>query len=639
MFRSKEPIPSVAIFKSTLLAWLAIAAALALILWVAPVQAQTSRDALRLDEVRKKEGFWKSIANSDPSGKTGCRQIMAYALSLVEAQQSPERLPRLFDLLTRMQDRNPRSKTFGNLRWRWEDAKVDDPNAAEFCMHDALLIWLRHRDWVPLQAQQQLTVLMQYGLEGVLRHRVPTTYTNIALTRSANLIVLGEVLRRSDIAEEGQRRLDEVYSSTAAHGLHECVSPTYYGIDINALTLLAVYSQNERTRHQADALLRLLWTDIALNWFPATERMGGTYARTYDFLGGRGALDWQMWVNGWLRTPTPGKAERVEPYWNEWTPPQELHTLNVQHLPRLVRQSWGEGYGQSRTYMVFRDVGLSTLGAGYGGEDVPLAIDLAGQREAPRGFFRADDQDNPYGVKKHASGAGGQMKATHLTPFWIGAQRTTDALAMAIYNSKAGESNTPEAHLVLPRAVHSITIAGTAIDLSGRTTAVPLQGVPIQLGQPVIFRYDTAAVGVRLMAATTGDNRIAQISLVDDQNQFGCIRLTAALGSGTAQATTAPLPWPVVALWVRVGTDLGNDAAFGAWQRAFESAQPTQIERTTRGITIEVPSVDGPVGFAMVLNEAGQPAAAKIVPEPSRSVLELDGKEVGQPILSAVARP
>jgi hypothetical protein len=47
----------------------------------------------------------------------------------------------------------------------------------------------------------------------------------------------------------------------------------------------------ELSLQPADALLRLLWTDIAVNWFPASERLGGAYSRTYDYLSGQGALD------------------------------------------------------------------------------------------------------------------------------------------------------------------------------------------------------------------------------------------------------------------------------------------------------------------------------------------------------------
>ena len=594
--------------------------------------AELSRDAVRLSEVQRKERFWKDLSQSDPAGKTGCRQIMGYALALAEARVYPERLARLFELLNRMQDRNPQSKTYGNLRWRWADAAVDDNNAVEFCMHDAILLWKRHHDWIPAQSREQLRLLMQFGLEGVLRHRVPTTYTNIALTRAANLILLGEIFKRDDLTKEGHRQLDDFVTWTAAHGIHEFVSPTYYAIDINALTLLATQSQNDHVRLQAGALLKLLWTDIALNWFPASERLGGANSRTYDYLAGRGALDWYLWVNGWFPSATPGKAERVEPYWNEWTPPPDLRALSVQRLPRLVRQSWGKRPEQSRTYMVYRDIGLSTLGASYGAEDVPLAIDLPGPRDAPRAFFRADGEQNPYGAEKHASGAGRQRKATHLTPFWIGAQRTKDALAAAIFDAK---SAAPQCHLVLPRNAQSIMIGGSLVDLAHKEVTTTL---PIQPGQPLVLRYGTAAVGVRVLSATTRDSRAAPIALVDDNNPYGCLRLTADLTSGASPGTEAAhFPLAAVVLGVRVGTGLNTERKFTAWRQEFENARPARLVLTDRQIDAEISGVDGPLSVKAELNDVRQPRVTKIVPEPTRCVLELDGKEIGRPLLDVLA--
>ena len=77
--------------------------------------------------------------------------------------------------------------------------------------------------------------MLRLGVEGCLRHRVPTDYTNIAILNAGNLIVLGERLDRADAAREGYRRLDAICLRTAAFGVHEFCSPTYYGTDLNGL--------------------------------------------------------------------------------------------------------------------------------------------------------------------------------------------------------------------------------------------------------------------------------------------------------------------------------------------------------------------------------------------------------------------
>ena len=159
-------------------------------------------------------------------------------MTLCEARLHPERLERLFALARQLQDRDPASKCWGNLRWYWRDPTVTDANAVEFCMHDALVIHVRHDVWLPPEPRKELADLLRLGIEGCLRHRVPTEYTNIAILNAGNLIVLGERLHRPDAAREGYRRLDALCARTAAFGVHEFCSPTYYGTDLDGLLLI-----------------------------------------------------------------------------------------------------------------------------------------------------------------------------------------------------------------------------------------------------------------------------------------------------------------------------------------------------------------------------------------------------------------
>ena len=106
-----------------------------------------------------------------------------------------------------MQNHDPNSKQWGNLRWYWRDKDVTDANAVEFVMHDAPVIDIRHGDWLSAKGRAELAELLRLGLEGCRRHRVPTDYTNMAILNAGNLIVLGDACR-ADAAEEGYRRLD-----------------------------------------------------------------------------------------------------------------------------------------------------------------------------------------------------------------------------------------------------------------------------------------------------------------------------------------------------------------------------------------------------------------------------------------------
>jgi len=150
------------------------------------------------------ERTWKK-ADTLPDN-LGCRELFSSALALCEAGVHLERLEKLFKVGSMMQDRNKDSKGFGNLRWYWGTEGVTDYNAVEFCMQSASLIWIRHRDKLPEKARTILREILDYAVEGCMRHKVRDTYTNIALMNAANLILLGETLEMTAVADEGYRR-------------------------------------------------------------------------------------------------------------------------------------------------------------------------------------------------------------------------------------------------------------------------------------------------------------------------------------------------------------------------------------------------------------------------------------------------
>ena len=115
------------------------------------------------DAAQRGDVFWQQIATAEPRPSFGCRRFLGYALALCEARVHPERLERLLGLARQMQDQDPHSKNWGNLRWYWRDAGVTDTNAVEFCMQDALLMHIRHGDWLPPAAKRNWPTLSRLG--------------------------------------------------------------------------------------------------------------------------------------------------------------------------------------------------------------------------------------------------------------------------------------------------------------------------------------------------------------------------------------------------------------------------------------------------------------------------------------------
>jgi hypothetical protein len=123
------------------------------------------------------EGFWRSCAK--PSETLTSRGLFAYALVLCEARQHPERLDRLFALAEQMQDRDPKSRSYGNFWWSMRDGKVLDYNAVDFSMRGGALLWLKHRDFIPETARLRLENYWSFPSRAVcatrFRRAIPTS--------------------------------------------------------------------------------------------------------------------------------------------------------------------------------------------------------------------------------------------------------------------------------------------------------------------------------------------------------------------------------------------------------------------------------------------------------------------------------
>src|SRR5580693_1365396 len=100
------------------------------------------------------ESFWR-MCRKQPEALTA-RDLFAYAFTLCEAREHPERLERLFSLTAQMQDRNQKSRSFGNFWWSMSDKKVLDYNSVDFCMRGGSLLWLKDRNFIPAPARAQL---------------------------------------------------------------------------------------------------------------------------------------------------------------------------------------------------------------------------------------------------------------------------------------------------------------------------------------------------------------------------------------------------------------------------------------------------------------------------------------------------
>ena len=589
----------------------------------APPRPPADRQEMIRYAATSAEGIWKKAAN--PPDSLSSRDLFTCALALAEAGKDLDRMATLFEVAAKMQDRDPKSKGYGNFRWSWSNPAVMDYNAVEFCMQGGALLWMRHRDKMPDAARKQLRELLDFAVEGCLRHKVRESYTNIALMNAENLILLGEGLDQPKAADEGYARLDRIYANTLANGICEYDSPTYCGVDLDDLVLMESFMKRDDGRKKVRALLDLFWTDIAMNFFPPSERLAGPHSRDYDYLRGRGILENHLWAAGWITGEVRGSIGAIWPALGRWQPPAALYKESATKFPRLIRQVWGSQPLQFRTHYMAADVTLGSAAANYHNMDLPLTVDLPGPPDYPRCCFMPDARHDPYGKVRIAEGKGPHSKTLHLRPFWTAAQRSADALGLALYQdedmTKAGK--TLESHFVMPREVDAFWIGGQRVTLkAGAPTTLPLKA-----GQPLVLRKGSAAVGIRVVWAKAVGGKEATAALVDDGNPYGVVRLTVT------HYEAAQPPVTVVgagaAMWVRIGSGLATDAAMDAWRKQFAAARAEAAMDGSR-LVLKAAGLDGPL---LIETTAPKGENTQVVPPPARCVLEVDGKDLGRAIL------
>ena len=572
------------------------------------------------------EKLWRSCAKP-PEGLSS-RDLFAYALNLCVSGQHPERLDRLFELAAEMQDRDPKSRNYGNFRWYRRDAKVLDGNAVDFCMRGGSLMWMKYREFIPENARTRLRQMLDLAIIGCLKHKVRESYSNIAIMNAGDLILLGETFGNAEATREGYDRLDHVYQYARQAAFHEFDSPTYSSVDLDGLGMIEAYCHQERGRTQARALLELLWTDIAANWFEPSRRLAGAQSRSYDYLHGLGGLDVQLTLHGWLNEPLSKDRDVIYAAQSQWQPPAKLQPL-AQKFPRLVRQTWGIEPNQFRTHYLLPDITLSCTASSYGGwTDMPLTVDLPGDRlNSVRCYFIADGREDPFGKKRIPQGA--HQKALHLNPFWAAAQRGTDALGLVVYRNKDISVNdaafTLQSTFVLPLSADLIRIGDRPIQF---TKSKPAREV-VKPGDVISVRQGTAALALRIPWTRGVGGAPATIVLNYDGNNYGAVCLTVEHGGKPTAGIKNDQPIASAAFWVRVGSGLSDEASFNTWLAKFTGAHATAVGQADQ-VKIQVEGLTGPLALDVPMT--GTPAAT-LNPASAPVVLEVNGVDVGPRIL------
>ncbi|MDD2599273.1 MAG: hypothetical protein PHO37_08625 [Kiritimatiellae bacterium] len=595
----------------------------------APLPA--TRDEILPDLVSSADSTYRAVNTSDKT--YGVRALFTSMLAYAEANTNLNRIVELFNAAEAMQERRAEHSKYGNFYWYSTETEVHDANAVDFCMQHAMLLWRFHREKLDPEIRKRFLEMITLGVHALKAHLPRSTYTNIALLNASDLILLGEVLHDQVAVDEGTRRLNNFIKTVWEQGVSEYVSSTYYGIDLEAVSLLHELSQSESTRQSAGIILELFWHDIALNWSSQAEILAGTGSRTYDYLYNRGELDQMLTAAGWLKRPQGAdrkifKYRIFTPLYSGWSPPASLYQLSTTRFPRSVQQIYGDENDSARTHYLYQDITLSTSGSSRGERmNIPLSVDLPQTRSQlkPRLYFIADGRNDPYGKKRIT--AGNHSKALHLDPWWAAAQHKADALGVVLYPEKtlAEVTDGLQSHLVFRKTLDALYVDHRKLDIS----RLPSSPCVIALGQPIFLREGNTAIGMRIPWAQ-GQGRVpVLISIVDDGNPYGALRLTISHPvqslekSGGVESAGA-------AFQLRIGSEISTDQQFADFREQF-AASPAQAVQKEGQLSLKCDDVEQKLSISAINLLA--PVSAFVRPLPTAAVLALDGDDIGRAIL------
>lgn len=569
------------------------------------------------------EHMW-SVAG-DPARTVGIRGLFRFALEANGLGWHPERVEVALARARAMQDLDPASKTFGNFKWSSGHSGVLDLNAVEFSAQLMGFIRLRQAERLTPTARASLDAMMTDAIAGLRSHAVKIDYTNIFVMKAWGLIALGEALGRADVASDGYRRFDDWMEWTKRHGIGEYGAVVYYGIDLDSLALIARFAGRAETRAQAERAIRYVWTDLAANWWAPGDRMGGTNARTYDYLFGKGYTEAHTWTAGWLRVRPElegaGWLGGVQPNLSTfrdavmWRPEPEWTEAIRAEVPRTVVQQWGERAEQRAVNWIGRRVSLASSGAARSRDERTWVANLGDSPAVPQLTMFMEGRGDPYGLKKLVGG-----KALHFVPFIATVQRGPEVLQMLSDDPLKTDARNRPGDLKY-FATH-FTVPAAAEMWVGEARVQP--GAEVPAGSAVFVRSGDAVIGLRVLLATTTNGEAATMRFLADEPGDVARRLTVMHADGEPRGRAT------LTVYLRAAEGL-DDAAFAAWRRMFAS---TRAEANLVGdvATAKVAGAQGPLHIEADVAKGernvvggGEPAA----------LLSVNGRDVGRETLGA----
>lgn len=522
-----------------------------------------------------------------------------------------------------------------NFKWNYADSGVTDTNAVEFITEYLVQIPYRFpkllAQYGPVSQsgtiENLLATVLSEGQIGELNHNIAVSYTNIWLSRVCNLILTGQgpadgsgnslLTANSIVLNTGRTDLMSWISTVRNYGVHEFLSPTYTGVDLEVLGYIYLFSTDPGISAMAQQGAKLLWIDLYANWYTQDQRIGGTHSRTYEFLTDEDReTDRFLYAVSHLTNPPSPQwpllltNRTTSSYWRGQDfvayvlPP----TNDVPYLygaqiaankSRTILRSfidpatdyntnflYGENYmanptGTGGLYYPF------SVGSTESFYDSPqfegLTIMLPGSGNTVNVNFNMQGLENYY--------LQGSAPAT-LSPFIASVQNAAETLFVASSNGQVdATSGATEvaSTIVLPNTAQVwIGTATTPLSLSAGQSVSLNAGSTIFIAVTNPGQVDTLVTGIRFLVSTDMSGNSIGLSLVNDGSAYNALRITCE-----HTATTPSSGYAVVGFWTRTAYCSDTSTNFNAFRSAFTSATVSALYSAATGqVSLAVPGLN-----------------------------------------------
>jgi hypothetical protein len=535
-----------------------------------------------------------------------------------------------------------------NFKTNYEDTGITDPNQVAFVTEQLIQIPYRFPELVaqygPIGTsgtiENLLAALLTDGQAGELNQAVDVSYTNVFLTKVCNLILIGQgpedgngnalVPADATTLNTGRTNFMTWVSTVRTYGIHEFLSPTYTGIDVEMLANLELFAQDPGILTMAQQALTEAWIDLYANWYSQDQRLGGTHSRTYEFLIDENrTTDRYIYAasnpaavssSGWPDLLT-GRTPR---YWRG-----QDYTAYILPPPAIVPSLFPAQVPASKSRTILRDFGYSDprLNAafmyaenymanpsGTGGLTYPfsvgsaqtayfdptfegLTIMLPGDGNTTNVNFNMQGRGDYYLQEVAADG-----KSDMLQPYIASVQNGAETLSLASSSAAQDASASSVAStIVIPNTAQIwIGMDSSPVALSSGDSVTVDAGATIFIQVTNTGQSDALVTGIRFLLSTDMDGSSVNLSLVNDGSAYDALRITCVHAASTPNTGNA-----VIAFWTRTGYTSDLSANFNAFRSAMTSAATTvDYDISSGDILLSVPCLNSTMTVqANVINQ------------------------------------